>query len=351
MTLLAPERRDTRTDTGTDVETEFVRIIDQLTRRGLLAGGVGSATLLGLAACGASDPSASSTPSVPSTRTVQTAKGSVRVPADPKRVVSIQPAATATLYDLGLASIGVYDQGSEYISPRYRAKWDAATKVGTAGAIDVEKVATLNPDLIIGLDYEWNTNVYSKLTALAPTVIAPATSWQGTAAIVADAVNRTDQLDALKTRLVTRSAEIKKAYATQLAAYTWDILQGGFTAGQFWVYGPRTDPGRVLADAGVRFAGATTAATASKDPGAGILAVSYEQIGKLDDAGVIGFYADYDDKPNNKGPQLFAQKLWKQLPAVKAGRLVPFPDLLVGGYGDALAVLDELEAGLKKLQG
>jgi hypothetical protein len=29
---------------------------------------------------------------------------------------------------------------------------------------------------------------------------------------------------------------------------------------------------------------------------------------------------------------------------------VPFPDFLPNGYGDALAVLDELEAGLKKIK-
>ncbi|MDQ7908746.1 hypothetical protein RB614_29865 [Phytohabitans sp. ZYX-F-186] len=63
---------------------------------------------------------------------------------------------------------------------------------------------------------------------------------------------------------------------------------------------------------------------------------------------MIGFYAGYDGKPNNQGPQLFAQKGFTRLAAVQASRLVPIPDFLPGGYG-ALAVLDELEAGLTKL--
>ncbi len=34
---------------------------------------------------------------------------------------------------------------------------------------------------------------------------------------------------------------------------------------------------------------------------------------------------------------------------MKAGHTVPIPDFLPAGYGDALAVLDQLEAGLKTL--
>lgn len=78
--------------------------------------------------------------------------------------------------------------------------------------------------------------------------------------------------------------------------------------------------------------------------------LSYEKIGVLDDAGAIGFYSGYEDKPNNEGPALFGQAAFKQLGAVEAGRTVPIPDFLPGGYGDALAVLDELEAGLKKFR-
>jgi iron complex transport system substrate-binding protein len=334
-------------------DAEFAAIVDELSRRGFLAGGLGTAALLGLAACGSSGGGAAGSPSsaAPSTRQVTTAKGPVTVPADPKRVVSIQPSATATLYDVGVASVGVYDEGSQYISPRYRTKWAAAPKIGSGGEIDVEKVAALDPDLIIGFDYDWNTKVYSQLTALAPTVIAPATTWQAGAHTVADAVNRLDRLTALSHQLTSRSARIKQTYAAQLAAYKWDLLQGGFDKGQYWLYGPNTDVGTILAAAGVQFASGSLDSASSTNPGKGVRELSYEKIDLLSDAGVIGFYANYDNTPNNEAPALFAQQGFKNLAAVKAGRLVPFPDFLPGGYGDALAGLDELEAGLTKLEG
>jgi iron complex transport system substrate-binding protein len=326
-----------------DVDREFTRIVDELTRRGFLVGSAGAAALLGLAACGSSSSDAGAS-TQPTTRRVDSVKGPVDVPVDPKRVVCIQPSASATLWDLGLTPVGVYDQGADYISPRYKERFTAAPKIGTSGQVNVEKVATLDPDLIIGVDYTWNTDVYTQLTKLAPTVIAPATTWQAISRSTADAVNKVPALDVLAQQLTTRAGQIKQQYAAALARYRWDILQGGFDSGQFWVYGPKSDAGDILASAGVQFATAS-----AQTPGNANRALSYERIDELTSADVIGFYANYDGTPNNEGPKLFAQAAWKRLPAVTADRLVPIPDFLPGGYGDALAVLDQLEAGLKKL--
>ena len=334
------------TATDADIDAEFARLVDELTRRKFLTGLAGGAALLGLAACGSSSASAKpSTAASSATRAVDTAKGTVDVPANPTRIVAIQPSAFATLYDLSVDVLGVYDEGAQYVSPRYLARYNAASKVGTGGQIDVEKVAVLKPDLIIGVDYSWNTDVYDKLTKIAPTVIAPSNSWTATAATVANAVGQTAKLQALVQQLKTRSATIKTTYAAALSRYRWDILQGGFDTGQYWLYGPGSDIGLILAGAGVQFATGS-----AQTPGDANRALSYERIDVLADAGVIGFYANNDGTPNNEGPQLFAQEGFKALDAVKAGRLVPLPDFLPGGYGDALAALDEVETGLKKLQ-
>ncbi|WP_433065491.1 ABC transporter substrate-binding protein [Dactylosporangium sp. CS-033363] len=319
-----------------------------VSRRGLLAGGLGVAALFGLAACGADDdgPSAGGGSQAASgTRKIDTAKGSIEIPAQPARVVTIQPSASATLYDLGVVPVGVYDQGEEYISPRYKDRWTPATKIGTAGQIDLEKVAALKPDVIIGVDYPWNTDVYDKLSALAPTVIATADTWQATARTTADAAGKLDRIADLERQITERSNAIKSTYAAVLGRYKWNILQGGFDQGQYWVYGPGSDVGTILAAAGIQFAPASAAVS-----GPGNQALSYERIDALADGDVIGFYAGYDGKPNNEGPKLWAQPAFTNLAAAKNNRLVPIPDFLPGGYGDALAVLDQVEAGLKTLQ-
>ena len=338
---------DLATGHNAEVEARFADIVDELTRRGLLSGGLGAAALVGLAACGGNGgATATGSPSASSgTRTVASAKGAITLPAHPERVVAIAPQVRGTLYDLGITPIGVYDEGSEYISPRYRAKVADATIIGGGSGLQLEKIATLQPDLIVGVDYPYNTDDYTKLTVIAPTVIAPASTWQAIAQSTADAVNRQGVLQKIERRFATRAATIKKTYADLLARYRWDILQGGFDRGKFWLYGPKSDAGAILGAAGVRFATGSAGVHGGEDK-----ALSYENIGLLQSADVIGFYANYDGTPNNQGPQLFAQTAFKALPAVTAGRTVPLPDFLPGGYGDALAVLDELEAGLKKIQ-
>lgn len=324
-------------------ETEWREILDALTRREFLTGASAVALGLGLTACGTS---ASATSSGGATRVVETAEGKVRVPADPKRVVAIQPQPMVTLYDLGVNVVGVYDEGAEYVAPRYLRRYDAAHKVGASGAINVQKVAALNPDLIVGVNYSFNSDVYRQLTHLAPTVLlSSSSSWEAMSAGTADAVNRSGALAAFTTRLRRRSARIKATYAKVLNEYKWDILQGGFDQGQYWLYGPGSDIGTILAGAGVQFAPASAGTKGNSNR-----SISYENIDLLADAGVIGYYANYNDTPNNEGPELFAQGGFKALPATKAGRLVPIPDFLPGGYGDAFAALDELEAGLKKLE-
>lgn len=310
------------------------------TRRTFLGTGALGALSIGIAACGGGGSSTAAAGS--GTRTVKSVKGPVEVPAEPSQVVSIQPSTADTLYDLGLAPIGVYDLGAQYVSPRYRPQWNKATKVGDDGEINVEEVAKLDPDLIIGVDYEWNTDVYSKLKEIAPTVIVPATGWREISRATAEAVDRLPQLHVLQKELATRSAQIRVKYAKQLGEFEWDILQGGFEAGNFWLYGPESDAGEILAGAGVKFASGS-----AKVKGEEPEILSYEKIGVLDDAGAIGFYSNFDGTPNNEAAALFSQAAFKGLEATKAQRLVPIPDFLPGGYGDALAILDELEAGLK----
>jgi iron complex transport system substrate-binding protein len=313
-------------------------------RREFIGAGGAMALALGLAACGGSAATAGSGTGSRS-RLVPSARGGhVRVPANPRRIVSIQPSITDSLYDFGLLPIGVYNLGAEYVSPRYIKRWNRATKIGVNGVISVEKIATLNPDLIIGSDYSWNTKYYGQLKQIAPTVITPVTNWQAISESTAEAVNRMSDLRALQKQLLKRSAEIKATYAAVLAKYRWDILQGGFDSGEFWLYGPGSDTGQIIGRAGVQFASASAAVK-----GESVKQLSYEHISILSDADVIGFYSGYNGKPTNDGPALFAQPQFKQLDAVKAGRTVPFPDFLPGGYGDALAVLDELESGLKQL--
>jgi iron complex transport system substrate-binding protein len=330
-----------------------------MSRRAFL--GTGAVAALALAGCGGGSSSigaGSSTGAGAGTRTVKTPMGTITVPAEPARVVSVHPFTVDALYDYGVEPIGVYDIGyPKEISPRYRSRWLQATKIGYDGEFDLAKIAELEPDLIVGADYEWVTADYGRLSKIAPTVIAPSGEWEEAARTIAAAVGRLEKLAELRKELEARSAKIRGAFAKTLAAYRWDLLQGGGEGGEYLLYGPRSGPGGVLTGAGVRLASGSASVSGGEDEALSIFGVTdgvegitnkAEIAAPLEGADVIGFYSTYEGEPKNE-KLLFEQPEFKEIPAAKAGRLVPLPDFLPQGYGDALALLDQLEEGLKSL--
>ncbi len=100
-----------------DTDAEFARIVDELTRRGFLAGGLGTAAVLGLAGCG----NGTAPVAAPTTRVVKTTKGPVTVPADPQRVVCLDSYSSQIMLTLGITPAGVYNPApsrSRPTSPR-----------------------------------------------------------------------------------------------------------------------------------------------------------------------------------------------------------------------------------------
>jgi len=138
---------------------------------------------------------------------------------------------------------------------------------------------------------------------------ASPTIWRDLAGETADAVNRADAVTTLKTRYTDRVAQIRKDHADVLGRVRFDILQGGFDDGSYWVYGADSTFGGLLADA-------------------------------------IFYYTNSDGTPANNGPALFAHPLFATLPAVAAGRVFGTPHFLPASYTDAFGAFDDLEAAL-----
>ena len=95
------------------------------------------------------------------TITYQSENGKVEVPANPQRVVVLSSFA-GNVMSLGVNLVGV-DSWSKQ-NPRFDSKLKNVAEVSDE---NVEKIAELNPDLIIGLS---NIKNVDKLKKIAPTV-------------------------------------------------------------------------------------------------------------------------------------------------------------------------------------
>ncbi|MFJ1797499.1 ABC transporter substrate-binding protein [Streptomyces sp. NPDC088180] len=202
-----------------------------LSRRRLLSLGalLGSAALL--AACGKDEPSkaagsAGSTTGRSGTFpvTVQDKFGSVEIPAQPKRVLSLGRTDHDVLLALGIVPVGVW----QFIPVMKRGvgSWAEKSLGGQTPAFlkppfDFEKVASLAPDLIVNVQSGGDETEYRTLTDIARTVglpkgAAPNTvPWRDSTRVIASAVGRAKQGE----ELIKDTEELLRATADRNPAF------------------------------------------------------------------------------------------------------------------------------------
>ena len=122
---------------------------------------IGLACIMLLAACSQDQAKETKHKDEKETFTYQSEKGKVEVPKNPKRVVVLATFA-GNVMALDRNIVGVDEWSKD--NPRFKDKLKDAKVVSDE---DVEKIAALKPDLIIGLS---DTKNYDKLKEIAPTV-------------------------------------------------------------------------------------------------------------------------------------------------------------------------------------
>ncbi|WP_211829122.1 ABC transporter substrate-binding protein [Kistimonas asteriae] len=152
---------------------------------------------LGLTLAGCSDdvPQQEQTQTADTHRTVQHAMGETRAPKTPKRIVVLSTEATETLLALGIAPVGAVrsstaDPADTWFAHIREAMADVAV-VGEEKQVNLEVVASLKPDLILGLKSR-QEQIYPQLSAIAPTVFADQFhgALRENLMLMSDAVNR-----------------------------------------------------------------------------------------------------------------------------------------------------------------
>ncbi len=214
------------------------------------------AAVLALAGCGAdaSDTSGSGAPGTESaTRAVKDVSGDpVTVPAHPKRVVTLsEPTLDATLA-LGVQPVGSIAGRGQTGVPGYLAKKAGDVPiVGSVAELDFEKIATVNPDLIL-LDGTIRTDdsIVDKLNKIAPTVDTGKAGgdWHDGLKIVANALNRAKAGKKVVADYDAKVAAAKKKLA-RYSGKTFSVVR--WQGGSFSMILQELPAGRALQDLGL----------------------------------------------------------------------------------------------------
>ncbi|GAA4204383.1 iron-siderophore ABC transporter substrate-binding protein [Streptosporangium oxazolinicum] len=326
------------------------------TRRGAaLAAALMSASLV-LTACGGdgddTGDKAAETRSVKiaETRSIKAENGTIEVPADPQRIVTIGN-TNLPFIDLGGKPVGVTEVSAsdlDTLPEEQRTAYKAAEVVGSnGGEVDLEKLAGLKPDLILVQFHsnDWD-KVGKRLEAIAPTVLwGLDTEWKAFADAIAEAGNVADALSRQKAEFKEKVARIQETYGKIIDDTSFvDVSRGDWNdPGTFYIADigcseiARDDVGLDLPEA-----------AEGKDPLA-YESLPFEQIGELSKYDVITYPVDAEGRPAEPFVPVVETNTWKALPAVSSGRALGVFCPGNNSYGPVIRYLDSLDGALATL--
>ncbi|WP_020667596.1 ABC transporter substrate-binding protein [Amycolatopsis nigrescens] len=315
-----------------------------LSRRSLLAG----ALALGLTACGTN--TGGQQESGAQTKKVATDLGEVEVPLNPQRVVSADFYPAFILQDLGITPVGVCEYTEELVPPMYRNLLQV-TKIGPNGQPNVQQIATLAPDLVVSMGYVSGLArmqpVYDQLKVVTSTVVllsdSQAKFWKEGADRLAPIVGKEAEGNRLRDEYNGKAAGIKQKHAEKLGRTKWAYVSQGNNTGTWTLNFAGSAFGGVLADAGVQFGQAAAGQTKNGQQ------YSYEQLNVLADCDVILYPVTYAGQPRQPVQDVLNQSTFRDLPAVKAGKVLPMPNYSVASYRLGIDALGDVEAVLEGL--
>jgi iron complex transport system substrate-binding protein len=163
---------------------------------------------LGVAACGADpEPEAAAETGGTFPVTIENRFGTTEIPEEPQRVVTVGFNDQDFVLALGVTPVGERELLGDYdaTSRPWAEDLLPAEEIPTVGGeeIDLEAVAALDPDLIVGVYSFMDQAVYDQLSGIAPTLAQTdehadgATPWQEQALLTGRALGREDEAQQL----------------------------------------------------------------------------------------------------------------------------------------------------------
>jgi iron complex transport system substrate-binding protein len=256
-------------------------------------------------------------------RTLKTVMGDVKIPSQPKKVVVLDTGELDDVTLLGIDPVGA-------VAPHFKTEGGFPTylegdlkntsDVGPLLEPNLEKIASLRPDLILSSKVR-HEKVYDKLSAIAPTVFTETTGgvWKENLKVHAEALGLEDEAEAKLEEYETQAKALGEAVKKKDGALpTVSVVR--FVAGPTRLYASNSYSGVVLNDIGLQ----RPKSQISDDPAATMKDVSPEEIDQADAGLIFVTTADTPDKTQQK--QVTSNPVWKDLPAVKDGKVFEVPD-------------------------
>lgn len=326
----------------------------------VIAGTAGLALLAGCA--GGTDEATSDGTS--ETRTVTDATGEeVEVPSDPESIVTLHYAATETLMDLDMPPAGQGAIGQESTIPEEWLDELGDIPIVAQQEPDLEQIAEVSPDIILAPNV-YEQSMIDQLQEIAPVYQftlrgGDRADWKGRVGEVADAVNKTDEIEQLDSDFEAEKKKIGDEYADVTEGMTIGAVSS-FTENTAYLWGSENMLGSLLEPLGFDWSADEDKAvekyatvqegnkSGEPEPEAEI---SLEVLDKsLSDADIIFVNSDLRGDYDKLTKDMMDSAVFKELPAVKAGHVYPIGKATIAGYSDAKYGIEMAEKAVQEYQ-
>ncbi len=302
-----------------------------------------SLTLLGLllAACGSA---VEAKPLVvlsetATTRTIEHTFGTTEIPAAPQRVIALgEEGLLADLLDAGITPVASIVNLPDYLPPLIGAHEVAGVELYSSSTnVSIERLAALEPDLIIGTAFFVDRIGYQRLSQMAPTIAVGGSNEVENYAQTLTAFGLEDKaaadLAAFDAALADARGKLPAGASVSVAA-----IYPGESVAVFTDH-PRTVPWLL------RQLGVTLHPDGSEDGlGArdGRAFISLERLDLLSGDHLILLQSESVEGEAESVAEISANPLWQQIPAVQAGKVTVLDRLGYPGFRGVNALLEDL---------
>lgn len=263
----------------------------------------------------------------------------VEIPAYPQKIVTVNMAGE--LVALGIPPVGAADGWLQYMDDDQKAGIESIGG-GPVGTLNLEKIAALEPDLIITPNIERVTSpeVLASLEKIAPTVVGP---WYGDALknlkTMGELTGREQEAQDWIDKFNARLDEVKSSLSSvTLKGDTALVIQ--FYQKTMYTYPPSTFPA-IYEYLGLNVA-SESISNLPTDSAQQTFQLSLEILPEYDPDYI--FVTKLSDVDESFIAEIFNNSVWKQLSAVKNGRVYEMESRL--SAGDVLSLewsIDEIE--------
>ncbi|MCS1352838.1 ABC transporter substrate-binding protein [Mechercharimyces sp. CAU 1602] len=274
-------------------------------------------------------------------RTVEHAMGKTEIKGTPERVVVLTNEGTDIVVSMGVKPVGavqswIGDPFFDYIKDDLKE----VKVVGDELQPNLETIASLNPDLIIGTKVR-HEKIYDKLSQIAPTVMSDyiGVTWKDNVALYGEALNKeekaTQLMDDWNKRVASFKEKLGEKADTKVSIVRFLPDHTRISYNMF--------PDAIIKEVGLS---RPESQTGKEDPYA---KVTKERIPEMDGdvMAVLSFAMEGQEKDlKSAQDEWMNDPLWKNLDVVKSGQVYEVNDVTwntAGGYKAANLMLDDLE--------